>query len=102
MKFREDCIEVVHTAAYDSMAQAGGVSAAVFLAAKVFERALDQVSVAGMHRDDPILYTIKQFQRIFACQERVARIVVYAKIRRIDSRYQIAEHCRRLGKLRVI
>ena len=65
-------------------------------------RAFGQVAVAGVHRDDAVLDAPQQLQRIFAGQDRVARIVVDAEVRRIDAIDQVAEDVHLLGELGIL
>ena len=61
-----------------------------------------QVAVAGVHRDDAVLDARQQFERIFAGQKRVARIVVDAEVGRVDAIDQVAEHVHLLGELGIL
>ena len=82
----EDRVVVVHALADLAVAQPLGVADAVFLAAQVFDRALGQVAVAGVHRDDAVLHAPQQLQRVFAGEDRVAGVVVDAEVRASGSR----------------
>src|SRR5438045_3102435 len=70
----EDGVVVVESAADDAVAEALGVTDGVFFLAKVIDRALGEVAVAGMHRDDAVLDAAEQVERVFAGEDRVAGV----------------------------
>src|SRR5690348_606084 len=55
-----------------------------------------------MHCHDAMLHTPKQFERVFAGKNGVARIVIDAKARRLYTIDQFAEDVHLLGELGVL
>src|SRR3954462_5794928 len=90
-EFAKDCVEVVEPAADYAVAESLGVADGVFFAAKIFECSFGEVAVAGMHRYQPMLHASQKFERIIASEDRVAWVVVYAEIRRLDALHKLAE-----------
>ena len=82
----KDGVVVVHPFADLAVPQPAGIADAVFFLAQVFDRALGQVAVAGVHRDHAMFHARQELERVFARQKRVARVVVDAERRRVDPR----------------
>src|SRR4051812_32855606 len=74
-------IIIIQPATNDAVPQPARVTSAVFLLAKIVQRALDQVSIAGMHRDHTMLHPIEELKRVLAGQISVARIIVNTEMR---------------------
>lgn len=84
------------------MAQTLGITYAVFFLAKIFDGSFSQISIAGVHRDYAIFYFVEQDQRIFAGEDGVAGVVIYAEVGVMDLIDQIAEDIGLLGEFGVL
>jgi len=87
----EDGVVVVHAAADDAVSQPFGIANAVLFLAEVFDCAFSKVPIAGVHGDDSLLHPGEQNQRIFAGENRIARIVVDAEMRRVNAIDELAK-----------
>ncbi len=90
-QFGEDGVVVIEALADFTVAEPPGVAEGVFFLLQVLDRPLGQVSVAGVHGDDAALHPPEQFQRVFAGQDGVARVVVDAEVGMVDACHQVAE-----------
>src|SRR3984893_5885945 len=69
---------------YNPVREPTGITDSILLSPEILQGTVVEVAVAGMHGDDPMLHTIKHFQRILTGENRIGRIMVNAKPWRID------------------
>ena len=102
-EFRENRIIVIQAFTDLSMTKSLSISNGTsLLLSQVFNGSHFQITIAGMHRNHTIRYTIQQLQRIFSCQIRVAGIIINAESRMVYAPDKLAKHIHLLCKLRIL
>src|SRR5580704_5355341 len=99
-KCREDRVIVVHPFPNHAVREPARIPNGVFFAAQVFDGAAFKITVAGMHRNDAMLYALEQDERILSRKNRVRWVKVHAEPRRADLIDNLNEHIHLLREFR--